>query len=298
MNFDVQTTAAAVPVARKRPSRSYTVAQRWWALPALAFLAVFFLIPLLENVVRSVTGGAAATSGHFVYYRQLFTDPYYLGILGVTLKVSCVTTFFCLIVGYPIAYFMCRHAGRASGAIVFCLVAPLLTSIIMRTFGWNVLLARKGLLNVALMKFGLIERAVDILNSPVSVYLGLVHVMLPFMVLSISSILQSVDLRLEDSARSLGAGRLRAFLSVTLPLSFDGILTGCILVFVITNGSFLTMLLLGGGKVTTIALLIYQQFNVTQDVAFAAAMGNVLLLVALIGLVLQARLVRKRNAKS
>jgi len=141
----------------------------------------------------------------------------------------------------------------------------------------------------------LIDRPSDILNQPIAVYIGLLHVMLPFMVLSIATVLQGLDIRLEEGARVLGASRLRAFREITWPLSLDGVTTGSILVFMITNGSFITMLLLGGGKVVTLQLLIFQQFNLTQDVGFAAAMGNVLLLMALICLTLQLRLVRRRG---
>jgi putative spermidine/putrescine transport system permease protein len=118
------------------------------------------------------------------------------------------------------------------------------------------------------------------------------------MVLSITSVLQGVDVRLEESAKILGAGPVRTFFRITLPLSLDGIATGCILVFVLTNGSFLTMLLLGGRSVTTLSLLIYQQFSLTQDVGFAAAMGNLLLLFALICLAIQLRFVRREGIKS
>jgi putative spermidine/putrescine transport system permease protein len=104
--------------------------------------------------------------------------------------------------------------------------------------------------------------------------------------------------RLEESARVLGASALGTFFRITIPLSLDGIATGCILVFVVTNGSFLTMLLLGGGKVTTLSLLIYQQFNVAQDVGFAAAMGSLLLVVGLICLALQAKFLRRSGGKS
>ena len=143
----------------------------------------------------------------------------------------------------------------------------------------------------------MISRPLDLLDTPLAVYVGLIHVLVLFMVLSISTVLQAADMQLEEAARVLGAGRLRAFLTITLPLSLDGVATGCILVFVLTNGSFLTMLLLGGGKVTTLSLLIYQQFNLTQDTAFAAAMGNVLLLLALVALAVQAVLVQRRDLR-
>ncbi len=290
---------AGASVPTRRPGRpSYRLARPSWAIPVVLLLIVFFLVPLAGNLVRSVSQGEAAKSGPLFYYIKLLTDAYYAGVLAETFKVSLVTTLLCLLFGYPVSYFMVRHAGRWNTLIVFCLIAPLLTSIIMRTFGWRVLLARRGLLNVWAIDLGLISRPFDILNEPIAVYIGLVHVLIPFMVLSITSVLQGVDVRLEESARVLGAGRWRTFWSITLPLSIDGIATGAILVFVLTNGSFLTMLLLGGGQVTTLALLIFQQFNLTQDVGFASAMGNVLLLTALICLSLQARYVRRSGVKT
>jgi putative spermidine/putrescine transport system permease protein len=259
-----------------------------WTLPAVLFLAAFLVAPLVNNSIHA---------GHAQWgeYQRLLTDPYYLGILGETLWVSAATTALCVLVGYPVAYFMVRFAGRWQGMIVLLLVAPLLTSTVMRTFGWRALLARRGLVNSWLLDWGWISHPSDILNQPIAVYIGLVHVMAPFMVLSIATVLQGLDVRLEEGARVLGASRLRSFLEVTLPLSLDGVTTGSILVFMITNGSFITMLLLGGGKVVTLQLLIYQQFNLTQDVGFAASMGNVLLLLAIVCLTLQLRLVRRRG---
>ena len=271
--------------------RGYRLATPSWTIPVLLFLAAFFVAPLVANFLRNETQGQS----WLFNYEKLLTDAYYSGVLLTTLKVAGITTLACLIFGYPAAYFMARYAGRWTGFFVFMLIAPLLTSIIMRTFGWRVLLARRGVLNTTLGQLGLLDRPSNLAEDPVAVYLGLVHVLIPFMVLSILAVLQGVDRRLEDSARVLGAGRLRTFLAITLPLSMDGIVTGCILVFVITNGSFLTMLLLGGGKTTTMALLIYQQFITSGDVGFAAAMGNVLMLVALVGLGLQLLLLGRRQ---
>lgn len=293
---DQALTAAVTDTPRKRRA-NITRIGFIWAVPALIFLVVFFVFPLVSNIIRSVTVGEAATSGALVFYKKLLTDAYYAGIVYETFKVAVITTLACLLVGYPVSYFMVRYAGRWNGLIVFCLIAPLLTSIIMRTFGWTVLFSRKGLLNVWLTDLGLIERPLRILNQEIMVYIGLVHVLVPFMVLSITSVLQGVDRRLEESAQVLGANKLTTFLRITLPLSLDGIATGCILVFVLTNGSFLTMLLLGGGNVTTLSLLIYQQFNLTQDIGFAAAMGNLLLLFALICLAIQLRFIRRKGAK-
>lgn len=297
--LDVMSEGAAPARAGHTRNRRDFVFARWiWAVPVLIFLGVFFALPLIANIVRSLTSGDAITLGPLFYYEKLLTDPYYSGIVTETFKVAFITTFACLIIGYPVAYFMVRYAGRWNGVIVFCLIAPLLTSIIMRTFGWTVLLSRRGLLNVLLIDMGLISKPLNILNQEIMVYIGLVHVLVPFMVLSITAVLQGIDQRLEESAQILGASKLRTFLRITLPLSMDGVATGCILVFVLTNGSFLTMLLLGGGKVATLSLLIYQQFTLTQDVGFAAAMGNLLLLFALICLAVQLRYLRREGVKA
>ncbi len=274
--------------------RAYRLASPLWCVPVLAFLAAFFVLPLALNIFRTQYGLSFTGVGQ--NYVRLLSDPYYAGVLVETLKVSIIATLASLLVGYPVAFFMVRFAGRWSGVVVFFVIAPLLTSIIMRTFGWRVLLARRGLFNTVLGSLGLLQHPQNLADDSIAVYIGLVHVLVPFMVLSISAVLQGVDVRLEESARVLGAGRFRTFLHVTLPLSAEGIATGCLLTFVVTNGSFLTMLLLGGGKITTIALLIYQQFSTTQDVGFAAAMGNVLLLVAAICFAAQYRALSRRAA--
>ena len=269
-------------------------AQRWrllgpaWALPAVLYLSVAFIAPLLDNFMRG-SGSADA-------YRRLLTDPYYLGILGETVWVSIATSLLCLLTGYPVAYFMVRHAGRSRSALLLLVMAPLLVTTVMRTFGWRALLSRHGFLTTLLSALNIPGGPPDLLNSQVSVYLGLVHVMAPFMIMSVAAVLQGLDPGLEEGARVLGASRLRAFLSVTLPLSREGIVAGSILVFMVTNGSFITMLLLGGGKIVTLPVLIYQQFNLTQDVGFAAAMGNLLLVAAMLCLALQAYLLRRRAA--
>lgn len=265
-------------------------------LPAVLFLLLFFLLPLIENGLQSVflpTPDGPRFS--LEYYARLFGDPYYLTVIGRTIWVSFLATVICILIGYPVAYFMVRHAGRWNGVMIFLLVAPLLTSIIMRTFGWSVILARNGAVNSTLLSLGLIDRPLRLLQDPSSVTVGLVHVLVPFMVISIAAVLKGIDTQLEEAAQLLGAGRWRTFREVTLPLSLDGIATGSIVVFMLANGSFLTMLLLGGGSVVTLPVLIYQQFLLVQNLGFASAMGNVLLVLAVLSLFLQLRLVRRNG---
>jgi putative spermidine/putrescine transport system permease protein len=290
MSAAVAEAAAPLPPRRRRRRipRSLLL-----SAPVVALLCVFFVLPLVLNGIGSVLGSGGGID--VANYVKLLTDPYYLGIVGNTLWVSAIVTCASLAVGYPVALVLVRHAGRWASPMIFLLVAPLLTSTIMRTFGFQVLLARRGLVNVLLADIGVISRPLNVLQQPISVYIGLVHVFAPFMVLSIAAVLQGIDTRVEESARLLGANKLRTFLSITLPLSLDGVATGCILVFMMTNGSFVTMLLLGNGQVVTLPLLIYQQFTLTRDVHFASAMGNLLLLVAIICMVVQLKLIRRRG---
>jgi putative spermidine/putrescine transport system permease protein len=261
-------------------------------LPAVLFLIAFFVLPLVDNGLRSVISPETGKIT-LVRYVQLLTDPFYLRVIAETLILSTFVTIICILIGYPVAYHLVRYSGRWSGLIIFLLIAPLLTSIIMRTYGWQVLFARRGLVNTLLVQdLGILGQPIRILNTPEIVVIGLVHVLVPFMVLSIASALQGIDRRLEESAQLLGANRLRTFWEVTLPLSFEGISTGSILVFMIANGSFVTLVLLGGG-LKTLPLLIFQQFNTTRDFGMASAMSTVLLVVALACLYVQLRLVRR-----
>lgn len=275
--------------------RSGPVLKPWLlTVPALLFLAAFFVLPLFDNGLRSVIaddGGLTASR-----YVTLLTDGFYLKVIAETVLLSGGVTLICVLIGYPVAYFLVRKAGRWAGLVIFLLIAPLLTSIIMRTFGWQVLFARRGLVNNFLVdQLGIISTPLRLTNSPEIAIAALVHVLVPFMVLSIATVLQSVDRRLEESAKILGAGRFRTFREVTLPLTLDGIGTGAILVFMIANGSFVTLVLLGGG-LQTLPLLIYQQFNTTRDFGMASAMSTILLVIALLCLFLQLRLVRRRGA--
>lgn len=260
--------------------------------PALIFLAVFFVMPLADNSARSffVDGGFTLSR-----YAAFLTDRFYLGVIAETVILSAAVTLVSVLIAYPVAYVLVRKAGRLSGLVVFLLIAPLLTSIIMRTFGWQVLFARRGLVNQWLVQdLGLLDAPLRWLNTPGLAIAALVHVLVPFAVLSIASVLQGVDRRLEEGALVLGASRLRTFFEVTLPLTVDGIGTGAILVFMIANGSFVTLVLLGGGF-QTLPLLIYQQFNTTRDFALASTMSTILLVIALACLWLQLRLLRRQG---
>ena len=270
----------------------------WWIALTGLFLVVFFVLPIVNNLLNTNDLATLAKQRPMsFYYHKLFFDPYYIRIVFDTVALSVGVTVICIVIGYPVAMFLVRHSGRWSGLVIFLLIAPLLTSIIMRTFGWRVLFARRGLVNDFLLWADILDKPFMFLNSASSAVVGLVHVLVPFMVLSIASVLRSIDLQLEESARILGASRIKTFLRVTFPLSLDGIGTGFIIVFLLANGSFVTLLLLGGGDLKTLPLLIYQQFTISRDFQFAAAMSNVLLAIAVGCLYLQLRLIRRKGVK-
>jgi putative spermidine/putrescine transport system permease protein len=273
-------------------ARTETAPSWLWAVPSLLFLMLFFVLPLFDNAARSVATPSGLSA---VAYARFFGDVYYWGVLAQTIALSAVATLLCLLVGYPVAFFLVRHSGTWAGLLMFCLVAPLLTSIVMRTFGWRALLGRQGLINMVLLDLGMVERPLSMASGIGTVLVALVHVLVPFMVLSIAGALQGIDRRLEESARILGAGRIATFARVTFPLSLDGVATGCILVFMIANGSFVTLLLLGGGSIQTIPLLIYQHMNSTRDFGLISAMSNILLATAIGCLVLQSKFIRRRQ---
>jgi putative spermidine/putrescine transport system permease protein len=280
-------------MSRKKALHSRIELPGWLLLlPAALFLVGFFVLPLLSNSLRSLqTDGGGLTLSRYI---GVLSDRFYLGVILETVLLSTAVTVICGLIGYPVAYFLVRKAGRWSGTIVFLLIAPLLTSIIMRTFGWQVLFARRGLVNNLLVHLGLIEHPLQMLNRPGIAIAALVHVLVPFMVLAIASVLQGIDRRLEEGALVLGANRWRTFLEITLPLSADGIGTGAILVFMIANGSFVTLVLLGGGF-QTLPLFIFQQFNTTRDFGMASTMSTILVVIAMACLYLQLRLVRRQD---
>lgn len=288
----MRSTPARLPA--RASSIMYGIWPRRWMIPAAAFLGIFFALPLLDNLARSFT----AVDGSYTLssYAKLLSDWYYIEVLLNTLAFSFAVTIVSLLIGYPVAYFMVRYSGRLYGFLTFLLVAPLLTSIIMRTFGWRVLFARMGVVNATLIEAGFITQPIEFLNGPIIAVVATVHVLVPFMVLSIATSLQGVDRRLEESAQILGAGRLSKFARVTLPLTLDGVGTGFLLVFMLANGSFVTLLLLGGGSIQTLPLLIYQQFNMTRDFQLGAAMSTLLLVTALACLLVQLRLLKRRGA--
>lgn len=257
-------------------------------LPAVLFLLAFFVGPLLLNLAKSLQppGGFGASQ-----YVRALGDSYYLGVLGATVALSACVTIGTLVIGFPLALAIARSSGATKSLLIFLVVTPLLINVVVRTFGWMVILGRSGMLNAILRGLGF--EGVDIANGWFAIGLALVHVLLPFMVLSIASTLEGIDGSLEDAATTLGASPMRTFYHVILPLSMQGVVTGTLLVFALSMGSFVTVMLMGSNATMVLPLLIYQQLTVASDWPFAAALGNILLATAILVIALQLRLTGK-----
>ena len=259
---------------------------RGWALVLLgvpiAFLIAFFVVPFLVVVLSSLHAkdGAWTTSN----YVKAFSDLYYWDTLLLTFRLSLLITVFSLLIGYPLAYYMVYVLkSRAVRRLFYIVVVtPLFTSNIVRSFGWMVLLGRRGMINDALLSVGVIERPIPLLFSETSIVIGLTYIMTPFMVLTVSGVLQNIDRALEEAAQDLGAGSFVTFLKVTLPLSMPGIIAGSLIVFTLSVSAYVTPSILSGGKKIVMSMLIFQQYGSVFDFNFGATLAVTLLVTTLL----------------
>src|SRR5699024_10823052 len=173
--------------------------------------------------------------------------------------LSLKTTLLTLILGYPAAYFIARSKSKIKGVLIVATIFPFLVSAVIRAYGWMVILGSSGLLNQFLLNIGLIEEPLEIMYTETSVMIGMAQLLLPYMILAITGVIQSIDRNVENAARSLGANPIQTFFKVTLPLSSPGVVSGCILVFTMGMTSYITPQLLGGAQYLTMKTLIYNQ---------------------------------------
>lgn len=258
------------------------------SMPALAPMILVFLIPSLRLVRISLQSAWPGESDWtFMNYMKFISDSYYRQLLFESFKLAIVVTAMTLAVGYPVAYYMTQASPRVKGAILVVLVSPLLVSVVVRAFGWMVVLGHAGVINSVLLSLRLIDSPLYMTNSYGAVLVGFVHVLLPFMILPIASVLQTVDRSLIEISRSLGAGTLYTFFKVTLPLTSQGISAGCLLVFALTMGAYATPYILGGGKTNNLATTIYSMtIYMVPDYPFGAAMAGILVVATMVFLVL------------
>ena len=238
-------------------------------------LSVFFIFPVARFLIFSVE------AGNLDWYAQALGKELYLRVLWDTFEIAAVVTVFCLLLGYPLGFLIATTTRFwATVGFIFVLL-PLWTSVLVRTYAWMVLLGRNGVLNRMLIEAGIISAPLPLLHNLTGVVIGMVHVLLPYMVLLIYGSVQRLDPAIVQAAQGLGASSWRIFWRIYVPLTMNGIFAGCVLVFVLSLGFFITPALLGGGRVIMIAVLIEQQVRETLNWPFAAALSAVLLVTTL-----------------
>lgn len=292
--------AADQPTAGAREPRRIDV-WLWILLVPLAVLVIVFGIPIADLITLSfheMSGpGQVGSDLTLQNYIAFITDRFFLEMLGNTFLMGSVVVASCLVIGYPVAYYLARTTSRWRAMALFLVVAPLLVSAIVRNIGWFPLLSQSGVVNWFLVSSGLIDSPIRLVNNFTGVVIGLVHALLPFMVLTLTTVIQRVEPELEEVAANLGAGPMRVFLRVLLPLSLPGVVSGSLLVFTMAISAYTTPAILGGNRVLVISTYIAQQFRTVLDYPAGATASALLLVFAALLTVLALRL-RPRGCES
>lgn len=249
--------------------------------PGVLFLLLAFLLPTIHMLALSgvTTDPAQAWSLTGEHYAKFFEDDYYIKIAIRTFRLSFLISFICLLLGYPLAMIMIQSGPRIRKLLIILVITPLMTSVVIRTFGWLVILGYGGLLSDLLQAVGLAKRGLSLMHTESGIVIAMVQVLLPFMTLTVLGSLSRIDPRLNEASRTMGAGFLKTLWHVTLPLSIPGIVSGTLLTFALSISSFITPALVGGVRLPMMAGSIYQQVTGSFDWGFASAQ-SVLLLVA------------------
>jgi putative spermidine/putrescine transport system permease protein len=274
----------------------------WLLAPALLLLLVAFVVPvgmMVPMSFRPYVPLVGITDGFTVrYYTKLLTDSYYLEIIGRTLALGFTVTLSTLVIGYPVAFFLARTRSRWRSWLTILVVFPLMLNLVVRTFGWIALLAQNGLVNQALRGLGVVDSPVKLLFNFAGLLIAMTHIFLPFMVLVLIGAIQNIPRDVEDAARVLGASWGSTFCRVTLPLSAPGILSGSILVFVLTISALVTPRLLGGPTYQVMSTLIYDEFLQRLNWPAGSAQALLLTVMVLALVYLSGRLARRTGARA
>jgi len=271
--------------------------------PGMLWILIFFNLPLvimlfISFVERGRAGGIKIPPVYTIENYRLFFNscasqfaspdcsPFlYLGIFSHSIRIGLIVTVLCLIVGYPLAYFMAKQRQVWRDALMVLIMLPFWTNFLVRTYALKSVLATEGLLNTFLMNLHLVSQPLDLLFNEFAVVLGLIYGYLPFAVLPMYTSIEKFDHSLMEAAADLGAPPYKSFLRVMLPMTLPGVVAALVLVFVPVVGAFITPDIMGGGKVEMIGTLINRQFGVARNWPFGSAMSLILMLLVLIGVV-------------
>jgi putative spermidine/putrescine transport system permease protein len=262
-------------------------------LPALCVTAILLAAPLaylLSYGVYATGSGLQPRHGFtLANFDRLLRDPFYLSIFGRTFLLSILATILAGVFGYGFAHFMWRADRRYRGVLTILVLSPLLVSIVVTSFGWVVILGKNGLINQAFRALGLIDEPLRLMFNDFGILVGLVHVVMPFMVLSVLAALERIEPLLTEAAATLGASPVRVFRHIILPLAMPGIGAGTTIVFCLCISAYVTPAVLGGNGPNFVTTLIYNQFIALHNWPFGAAVATILLGVALLTILLYLR---------
>ena len=253
----------------------------WLVLPALALLVLGFLGPMVLFFVKTLAEQGGAAKLYELFASVLLSDAVSMALVQ-THWIALLVTLAVLVISYPMAYYMANSSGLRFTLLLFCIIVPYFTSIIVRTYAWMILLGRNGLINQTLASLGIIDQPLDLLYTEMAVVIGMVYVLLPYMVLTLYATMKSIDPTLVRAARGMGASAPYAFWRVYFPLSLHGVVSGSLIVFILAIGFFITPALMGGPRDVMIAMLIERAVEITLDWPGAAVMSLVLLAVTLV----------------
>jgi putative spermidine/putrescine transport system permease protein len=260
-------------------------------LPCAAFITLFLLIPMFATFISTVTGtGAFSLDG----YWQTLADTYFQQVFWRTIRLSLITVAICILLGFPAAYYVARVAKKKSLFIAMTLF-PLMTSPVVRSFSWMVLLGKKGTANTLLQSLGIISSPIPMLYNEFSIVVGLVQLFLPLMIISTVGVMENIDEDLMLASNSLGASRTTSFWRIMFPLSVPGLITGSVLVFCGSLTAYTTPQLLGGSDTRMLATLIYQDGLSLNDWTAASVVAIIMIVIAVVAALLIGKLARKVN---
>ena len=254
----------------------------FFAVPFLIVLKIAFsqqaiAIPPYTPIL-DVVGEAVTLKLNLSNFIELLRDAHYLQAYASSLKIAAISTFLCLLIGYPMAYAIARLPATSRNVALMLVILPSWISFLIRIYAWMGILQTNGLLNRALLGMGIVDEPLRLLNTPLAAYIGIVYAYLPFMILPLYATLVKMDLRLLEAAYDLGARPWKAFLRITLPLSRSGIIAGCMLVMIPAVGEFVIPELLGGPDTLMIGRLLWSQFFNAGNWPMASAVAIVMLL--------------------
>lgn len=270
-------------------------------LPVLLWLCLFLVVPMLIVVGISFMGRdelGNVVPGFNLESYKLFFDPLYLGIYWDTIVLSVLTTVLCLLLSYPLAYYIANAGPRMQTWGLVLITVPFWINFLIRTYAWVLLLRTQGVVNELLLGIGLIQEPLQMLYTKGAVLLGMIYTFIPFMVLPIYVALEQMDKKLLEAASDLGATRWKSFWHITLPQTKSGIMTGSVLVYVSTTGMFVVTDILGGAKSAMISNIIQSQFLGARNWPFGSALSVIFVITSLIMILLFNRAMTSRYQSS